>query len=96
MNISEQLKLIRLQRFEGSTKRMAEALLMSRNQLANYINGISVSDRMVERIAERLSVDKNWLLTGEQPPVKHPDVDQLLAIIESQQRTIERLSMLVK
>lgn len=96
MNISEQLKQLRLTRFEGSTKAMADAIGMSRNQLANYIGGASASPKMIQRIADAIDVDRDWLLTGTGRADERPTAKQLLDIIESQQRTIEHLAALIK
>lgn len=102
MNLSAQLTAIRDTLCGHSTPRMAETVGMSRNQLANYISGKSMSDRMAQRIARAFpSVNPDWLLTGAGDMLLIPDdsathslivqLAQRDTVIASQQRTIERL-----
>lgn len=67
--------------------------------LANSTTKPSI--RTVEVIADYLQVSREWLLTGNGEMLKTEErkgptsEDRLLSIIESQQRTIERLSMML-
>lgn len=107
MNLSRQLTAIRDTLCEHSTPLMADTIGMSRTQLANYLAGKSLSDRMARRIAQAFpSVNPDWLLTGSGDMFLIPDTSttqQLIiqlaqrdTVIASQQRTIERLASLIK
>lgn len=104
--INERLQLIVNDRFGGNKAQFAKAIDIAPTSISNYLSEkrqSKPSSDMLERIINVVhELSPLWLLTGrgemfptpkgEQPKQEPITVERLLAIVESQQRTIENLS----